>query len=710
MKKPIELAELAFLNEYLIGPDDAFKTAGWLISDFEAPVWLYSLGFKKPKAMDWTVELPDGRKLTDPCHSKLLTGLKHFLILSTRVSGSYYSEANKMEGSQRKLFSYACHIIDLILISAKRYQIADHGLAGLTEGNLKEMLEQIASDTVLSESIYNWTFELKKFCIALVASTDRQRIATVLAAVPALSLANTQNDEDDQDAISIIDFPEEILPQIKAALYVNGYYIRHSKYGWAPSTILISEKIYCDTIWGRTQLKPTPELLCYSDYGTPFVREFKGKRVTTGKRGNLSGFMYADYRRTLYHLGVLHELGLPAPTVEALVEAESFVPPTSTSGRHRSLPAQMVFSCLRSAVEFHLDHGELLIDEYCRFALYCKTNGLEPSTISDDDFQNSISSWAYKFGIRTVGLSVRNTGSYERNTAHKGSKFDYFAKLRKNRGLLELVRIYIGAVQFVVGTLTARRVSELVGLTTDNCLDVTGQWLIFYNAKSTRSLSGIRNRTARPIEPLAVEMVRNLIRMHKTFIHLGYAQPGLNLFASPHLKGTLGFTDGDQTQFNKNLDFLCDYTETPVDNLERFYYRQHQLRRFFAMLFFYSKSFGQLDTLRWMLAHRDPSHVWRYITESTEGAVLQSAKSHYIAEQLHTGSTEPFRELASLLKSKYGTDDFRLIDSSEIENYIFQLLTDQIIEIEPEFFSDENGHNFKIVTKLKKNPAKDSIL
>ncbi len=69
------------------------------------------------------------------------------------------------------------------------------------------------------------------------------------------------------------------------------------------------------------------------------------------------------------------------------------------------------------------------------------------------------------------------------------------------------------------------------------------------------------------------------------------------------------------------------------------------MRRFFAMLFFYCGQLRQLDTLQWMLGHTDPKHVYRYITESTDGEVLASAKAQAVAEQLHQGNYENFMEL-----------------------------------------------------------------
>lgn len=106
-----------------------------------------------------------------------------------------------------------------------------------------------------------------------------------------------------------------------------------------------------------------------------------------------------------------------------------------------------------------------------------------------------------------------------------------------------------------------------------------------------------------------------------------------------------------------------------------------------------------------MLGHNDPSHVWHYITESTDGAVLQGAKAHYVAEMIHQGGAEDFHDLSELLKSRYGSSDFCLIDTNDLEDRIQELITEGIVEIEPEFFTDETGKHFHVVAKLKVSRA-----
>lgn len=262
------------------------------------------------------------------------------------------------------------------------------------------------------------------------------------------------------------------------------------------------------------------------------------------------------------------------------------------------------------------------------------------------------------------------------------------------------------ALGHTVGVLMARRVSELLTLKANNCLSTCGQWLYFGNAKSTKHLFGLRRTEARPIEPIAADMIKNLVKMQKFLVRIGYIKSYKTLFALPHMRGQKLMVDTANAAYNRNLDIFCDYFEMPRNDMgQRWYLRQHQMRRFFAMLFFYCGSFSNLDTLRWMMGHTDIQHVWNYITESTDGAILSSAAAQHAAESIHIGNTENFKELVELIKEHYQTENYTLIATSDLEEYISDLLSEGMIEIGPIFFKDADGTHMKIVSRLKYKDA-----
>ncbi|MGE8154191.1 integrase [Pseudomonas vancouverensis] len=688
--------ELSFLKPFLIEAEDTYRTAVWLKSNFDAPVWTYNFNYKESFTLDWNIRLHDGKLLTSEKHRNLLNSFKFFLTASTRSVAGYMNETNDLGGQQRTRFRQAIHIIDYLLQKSDRYGLTTYGLGGLTSGNLREILERIASNSLTSESVYNWTAELRAYCLNSYENADKASIQMALQKLPQLSVITPGQEENDELGI-----PHRLIPSVRAALHLKGLYISHLRHGMAPNSIAISEYIYRDCLWGKNSAKPAHEILCYYNGISLFAREYQGIKVTTGTPKKLQYQEYCGYRTVLYNIGILHEVGLPAPPIDDLMEIDRFDVDLSATGRHRTLPSTLVFKCLRQAIEFHFEHGDKLRKGLCRLALHCKTNKTKLTKLTNKKVVEILGPELVKIGVNQLGLSCRNLDSGKSNKSIKGEKTEYFSKLRSNSGFLDLIGVYIGSAQLIVGVLMARRVTEMCGLLSSSCLDDSEQWLLFYNGKSTRSLYGLRRKIARPIEPIAVEIVKNIIRMQKFLVRIGYIDSMMTLFATPKIKGLNGLTNASLTSYNRNLDLVCDYFETPLNHLnQRYYIRQHQLRRFFAMLFFYCGSFAKLDTLQWMLGHSDIKHVWHYITETTDGAVLEGAKAHYVAESLQGENIKHFTDLANLIKKRFGTEDFTLIDTNDLEDQILELMKQGLVEIQPEFFTDEKGEQFKVVAKV----------
>lgn len=101
-------------------------------------------------------------------------------------------------------------------------------------------------------------------------------------------------------------------------------------------------------------------------------------------------------------------------------------------------------------------------------------------------------------------------------------------------------------------------------------------------------------------------------------------------------------------------------------------------------------------------------HIWNYITETLDGATLRGAKAQYVAEKLQSSGAAEFSILAELFKERYGIDNFTVIDTEELEQYIESLLESAEITIEPEFFVNERGEQFRIIVKLSQKGYYDA--
>jgi hypothetical protein len=242
----------------------------------------------------------------------------------------------------------------------------------------------------------------------------------------------------------------------------------------------------------------------------------------------------------------------------------------------------------------------------------------------------------------------------------------------------------------------ARRVGELYDLTAGECLDTSETRLVFKNRKS--GFGGMRQAEGRPIPPIGVRLIKLLDRLQTGLLQIGAIDEKTKLYACPSAVGSNPLSSSDST-YRSCVDLFCDWAETSLDpDGRRYYLRQHQLRRFFAMLFFWGGGFGGMDTLRWFLAHSDVQHLWRYITESTPGVTLRSVAAEWGVYQVKH-ATEEAKFLADELAEHFGTREFSVLDEEALILHLEDLMEEGRLTIEPQFL--DNGRRYRIAVLLK---------
>ncbi|MGZ4160899.1 MAG: hypothetical protein ACXVNF_08930, partial [Neobacillus sp.] len=317
-------------------------------------------------------------------------------------------------------------------------------------------------------------------------------------------------------------------------------------------------------------------------------------------------------------------------------------------------------------------------------------------------------------------------------------------------GFSDLFDVLLGAIQIIIGVTMARRQAELLELNAIRCIlpfnidpnDKCSQdidfKLIFDNRKSGSSgTNPLRETLAKPILRSVAGLIYKLQIFNNKLIEEGY----LNKTKATLLFGLnsrkVKFFISSSATYNHHLDCFCDYFETETiqygeNDIRRYYIRQHQLRRFFVMLFFWSKSYDGLDTLRHFLGHTDYEHLYHYITEAIPGEVLTGIKAQRIVDGVNKKDIENIEQLTPVIRDRFGAqsitfktykqicDDYEedaadgFIEMNppfeqikqQFEQDIFYLLTDHIIDLEPDFFivEDKNGNkisDYKLILKVK---------
>ncbi|MBL4649374.1 MAG: hypothetical protein JKY03_06545, partial [Aureispira sp.] len=423
------------------------------------------------------------------------------------------------------------------------------------------------------------------------------------------------------------------------------------------------------------------------------------------------------------------------------------------AGRTQTLHPDVVFKLTRQSFEFVLKYQQEVLDA-CLLALSqganksAKTHSnkerpRERSSVYTPEIHQNMSMTERGHFMQTKVMSTLNEKGVKAMGIRQVLPFEVLAAdkynaIRNNESLFELYGVLIGSCQYLTGIISARRQDELVSLASSGNLSPNkspfeeGNEDIEYNLifKLKKSGNGGKLSTNKIIErPITTSLAKIIWRLevfNEAAISQGVVKGGiLGLFNNLDAR-MCNLSKPDVNTFNAHLDLICDYFEIPLvkmnnGELRRQYVRQHQLRRFFALLFFWQKRFQGLEALRWMLGHTDMSHLYHYISSNEVGDILNGVKATVIVQGVlnKDGELEKLKsigELKATLAKKYNAgavviDDLEsvidLADDDDItaphieqlkaeanlESNLEELLKTGEISLEPNFFkvTDEDG-------------------
>lgn len=689
---------LAFLDSLLSARNGLYRESKWLVSDFDDDTWHFDMSAANVGrfSLDFNVNLSNRTVLTDKSNRRLLNTFKYWINASihtdnTRGRGFAYADV-----TARNIIIKVVNLIDYFLLNDRYLGISQCGLQAITEDQLKCFADHQTRDKRIAEHVYGWTEKLSGFLSDQVTDSGSDQWAQI-PVCDGVDFAATTENQLEQNALLI---PDELIPRVRHWLWANGYYraAQSGEFKYVVDTARLSEVLYgSTTLRGVASVKPSPVILNLSGCDQRASTEYPRVPVTREDDEAISFTGIQNYRTALKALTLLKDEALSdeellVPPIEVINAHLGYSPDSFASDRFTTLPSHVVLDSVKNAIKFHLQNAEALVFSLRGLLVKMQEKLAQAKPGARTSVQKLITPKEFSALLHPQLQAM----GVEKWTVSK--EVHYFVALRSNKGLGELIRIYYGAVQIVIGALMARRQTEIVNLKTYSCLDETKRYLIFGKAKSTKLLSGRRVQVARPIDEIAVEMIERLIEIHEMYLEMGLTHETGHLFdyVSLQTPTKMLLVLRNHHGYAQNFDLFCDYFETPLRDGKRFYIRTHQLRRFFALSFFWGSGFGGMDTLRWFMGHTDLQHLYHYITESTPGEVLRHVKSQFLAETLNDHA-----ELRDLIHNRYGTADFTLLSSSDLEEYIEDLIHTGEVDIEPEFLEDDKGQSYRLLVKIR---------
>lgn len=736
----------------------------WLESEFDAPQWTINLS-DKPKIIRWnSVFLNDGKKLTDPKHAKLLNAFKYWIT----ACDNPLENGGKVELSNTTIqpkINRITHLINAILLHSEELKLAENHLLHVDDNFWLNVLSDIAIAGGKS-GVYHYNDRIKDLLDKASYHISDEETEVFISDYPHIIYK-----------LAIDDIHLNLIDRQKSAVWLSkqGYYGLDKKtksYQGNNSilkNLLFEGKCLCDNFYLKNlypELYLKPQLI-YTEYKAIENRDTSSSLTTDYFSSYIS-----DLR--LIHTNLDRDdacqpqiIGdhITLKTIQSIKEVKLKI-----KGRSRTLPASFVFRQIQDCYEFIEENQSSLLsacldalEEGSSKSVKCFSNKLKLRTnhpFYDEAIHGHLGSserlhWFNTDAINCVsedwikkGIKQVNSFDVRIHNRHQ--------RIRDNESLFDLFHVLQGSLQFLTGAIMARRQDELVKLKPYGNLIpnknpysvIDEEYLVKedgskknfktqYSLKFQLKKSGHKgeNETIeRPIPTSIAKFIWRLEEFNRKAQKAKINKGKLSLFnnlASDQCK----LIAVNSLSFNNNLDSMCDYFETDLvlmDNGEyrRNYVRQHQLRRFFAMVFFWSKRFDGMDALRWMLGHTDMEHLYHYITESETGAVMNGVKAGVLAtsvidknsQQIDRNELDKLRKLLaknltgdenkdieiltlSETVNYYGDSDFntvphisRIEKVQAIENELFRLLEDDIISLEPNFFTVEAESGEKINT------------
>lgn len=693
--------ELDFLTSPFCTESKLFRNADWLRSEFDAQVWIVRIAqnCKRDIRINFNIKLDDGLLLTHPKHQSLLESIKSYLCLS-----SHPLTARGIELAPRTI-EYRVHttiaIIDYFLLRAERFQLASYGFKLITPHEITEFMAVLATGQYSKNHLYAAREELRDFLLLKSKLVTEQEAQSVISKVPSITVINGTNGQS-------FGLSELQIIAARIFLWINGNYkhvpIKAGNDGHSFFTHQVSPfSIYSEIYHERTLVTPSFRGLMLDEFHfSPSERTFREYPMVS------SMVMHDDplpseagidtYRQALKRMELLKLSGLDHINHHSLLALDNKVflrqLEMKNKGRYRSLPQEIIFSSFRKAVEFYFDMGQVLIDGYVILAEEVDSSGCTIGDLSSAEIRRLIPK-----KLRDIGVKVWDLSADFRGTNRGGGSVMFFKRFRANEGLLQLIEVLYASIWMILSALSARRSSEIRDLETNSCLvkNNNGYYLQFDLRK--RNFGKIRERVLRPIPNLAAQCIQSLVELHQKLSLISSVRASDRLFSKPRCR-EIGLAAMGTVDAAKVLDRFSDYFEVQLNSDGRRYYiRTHQMRRFFAMTFFWSSGIGGLDTLRWFLGHTNIEHVYHYITETVPGEVLRRVSAEFASEALISEQCSTMN-LRVLLEKRYGLSKFSIMQPDEVADYIEDLMIEGMLKIEPIFIDIPEGKRYEIIFKI----------
>ncbi|WP_342623660.1 hypothetical protein [Pseudomonas alkylphenolica] len=632
------------------------------------------------KSIDFRIILYDGSSLVEKSNEKLLDIFKALLIFQVlpRFNGGKLPVGSTMYYKVLR----GLRFIDWVLLNGAKFEVVKYHFSLISKRAIHEFLFAV-STVVVWDSVYKFTSKVSDWLRLKISDFDPGSIARALKKQPLLDVFGPEESW-------VLGLSRAQLIIARVWLYENGYYKRKSGKIYFEAKKFIVEA-YSETLHG-SDISPfhIPDLILEVNYSREHLAVPVRNVYEEGFSRQTEAF-YSDMLSAIRQVNVLVcNTGMPQEiAVTKVPDLELFaIVEKDGEGRYRSVPSDILMKNLRDSIEFYLKYAKKII-----------TTVLAVLTDVPKKFDRALMDQRVNLAVAKMNMPI--VGWTDRNTT--GETLNY-EKFRSAPSMCEFYTVFAGVSAYIVGMTMGRRQGELINLHDEKCLDpfedpyleenATRPYCIVFHLEKSGA-EGRRDLVKRSIPLIVAKVLWDHMNLKKHLKLLGVLRynnnwqlfQGINIF-------NVSFSALDSTRHNECLDQMYDYFQVRVVQddagiLRRFYVRQHQLRRFWAQVFFWINGSNGLEVLAYFLGHTDPEMVYRYIVDDLPGTMLLDIKHERLVSAVQSSdkSVKGLDCLLELLIGKFNANSLHIKTSSEVKRDLKYPVQNGLLKTEPDFYA-----------------------
>jgi len=667
--------------------------AVWLLVPFDNDIWhttnrgreeLINGAWKNTIAVDWRVQLPNGRLLTDACYVTLLTTIKKvtFLMRNGLIRGKSAPKAWATD------LNHLIIIARLMVLHENRFKPETHDL---------RLIDQAALDWIIGEYAQGGATNLlqipQRALTAFYLGTHG-----VLCPEPLL--------------VNPYALPSSEIAPLVCWIENQGGYTKLRK-GQYSGKAMLNRK------WLASLIRDDPRTLQgwrVSRFCRQFELELAGHSLLISLKQDTE---FPSHRTILAseesdsptEQSVYQFCGIFKPILDAHRHLPASIPDPAGLSLRRTIRLAQRVTCpdshtplipintglayLNAAMRFVHLYGEAIVGLYLDVVSDTHVKGRDRPNALNTTLKRYAQHWCVASGVPiTTTLNVTQFAGAGRQT-----RCD-FHRYRANPTLDEVLRVLIGSCIVCMAILKPSREDELTYLKR-NCLrtERNGFWLNFQLGKS--NVEGVEawQEMDRPVPVITARAIQLLQRLGAGLCGVfgGTTKHADNLFYLPTMAGKSALSMGTDL-LNTHLDDFCDFVGLPPDSEgRRWYVRIHEMRKWFLLLLFWSGRFDVLDAARWIAGHTDAAHIYAYIEREFPGESLPQIEAQYSEERLRrleqgqSGAEDGANALYETVLKHFNVNSLTMIPDAEWIGYVREIREAGSFHLEPHSIRDEEG-------------------